>query len=108
MPGELQVDPEDIHRAGAGIATSAQALQAKVQSFQSELQGFGEPWGNDDIGSLIGMCYQAIYEAAMECFGANIGELLGDAEGVKSMAATYREAEDTSAIEVNRVRDILG
>jgi hypothetical protein len=108
MPGELQVDFEDVHRAGAGIASSAQALRAKVQSFQAELQGFGQPWGNDDIGSLIGMCYQAIYEAAMECFADNIGELAGQAEGVQAMAATYREAEDASAIEVNRVRDILG
>jgi hypothetical protein len=108
VAAELQVDAEDIHRAGGGIASSAQSLRAKVQSFQAELQGYGAPWGNDDIGSLIGMCYQAIYEAAMECFADNIGELNGHAEGVKAMAATYREAEDTSAIEVNRVRDILG
>ena len=105
---ELRVDAEDIHRAGAGIASSAQALQAKVQAFQAELRGYGAPWGNDDIGSLIGMCYQAIYEAAMECFADNIGELTGHAEGVKGMAATYREAEDTTEIEVNRVRDVLG
>ncbi len=105
---EMRVDAEDIHRAGTGIASSAQALQAKLQEFQAELQGFGAPWGNDDIGSLIGMCYQAIYEAAMECFAENVGEMGGQAEGVKAMAATYREAEDTTAIEVNRVRDILG
>jgi hypothetical protein len=105
---ELRVDTEEIHRAGGGIATSAQALRGKLQAFQAELQGFGEPWGNDDIGSLIGMCYQAIYDAAMECFEANIGEMEGHAEGVKAMAATYREAEDTTAVEVNRVRDILG
>jgi hypothetical protein len=83
-------------------------LQAKVQAFKAEMQGYGEPWGNDDIGSLIGMCYQAIHEVAMECFGDNIGELAEHAEGVKAMAATYREAEDTSTIEVNKVRDILG
>ena len=105
---ELRVDAEDIHRAGGGIAMSAQALKAKLEAFNAELQGFGAPWGNDDIGSLIGMCYQAIYEVAMECFASNIGELEGQAEGVRAMAATYREAEDTTAIEVNRVRDILG
>lgn len=108
MAKELRVDAEQIHRAGGGIATSAQALRARLQAFEAELQGFGEPWGNDDIGFAIGMCYQAIYEVAMECFGENISEMEGQAEGVQTMAATYREAEDTTAIEVNKVRDILG
>jgi hypothetical protein len=105
---ELGFDAEEIHRAGGGIASSAQSLQAKLQAFDGELRGFGEPWGNDDIGSLIGMCYQTVYQLAMECFGENIGDMAGQAEGVKAMAANYRGAEDTSAIEVNTVRETLG
>lgn len=105
---EMRVDAEEIHRAGGGIVSSVETLQEKLRAFEGELRGFGQPWGNDDIGSLIGMCYQAIYEVAMECFTGNIGDLGGHAEGVKTMAATHREAEDVTTIEVNKVRDILG
>jgi hypothetical protein len=105
---EMEVSPDRIRKAGSGIRTSAQQLQAGWEALQAELAGFGEPWGNDDLGSLIGGCYQAILEVAGECFAENLGEIDGQAEGVQTMAANFLAAEDNSVIEVNRVRDILG
>ncbi|MBA9007244.1 WXG100 family type VII secretion target [Thermomonospora cellulosilytica] len=106
--GELGFDSPAIDRAGGRIQLSANDLKAKVDAFNTELQSYGQPWGSDDVGMLIGMCYQAIYEIAMECFQENIAELSEYGNSVRVMAATYRESEDLSAIEVNRVRDILG
>jgi hypothetical protein len=105
---EMDVSPDRIRKAGSGIRTSAQQLKADWEAFQTELSSFGEPWGNDDLGSLIGGCYQAILEVAAECYADNLAEIDGHAEGVQTMAATFYAAEDNSAIEVNRVRDALG
>jgi hypothetical protein len=105
---DVEVSPERIRKAGSGIRTSAQQLKADWEAFQAELSSFGEPWGNDDLGSLIGGCYQAIVEVAEECYSENLAEIDGHAEGVQTMAAAHYAAEDNSAIEVNRVRDILG
>lgn len=106
--GQLNVQPDLIRRSGGGIRNAAQQLRSELQSFQAELAAFGEPWGDDDLGSLIGGCYQAVYEVAMETYGDNIGEMENDADGVNTMAAGYYQAEDNSEIEVNKVRDILG
>ncbi|MFI0405713.1 hypothetical protein [Actinomadura sp. 3N508] len=105
---ELRFDSTQIQRSGDRIQISANELKSKLEAFTSELEGFGQPWGADEIGMLIGMCYQGIYEAAMECFQGNIEDMSAVGDDVKVMAATYRESEDLSKIEVNRVRDILG
>jgi hypothetical protein len=106
--GYLNVQPDLIRRSGGGIRSAAQRLRAELEAFQGELAGFGEPWGDDDIGSLIGGCYQAVYEVAMECYTDNIGEMENEADGVNTMAATYYQAESSTEVEVNKVRDILG
>jgi hypothetical protein len=100
---EMRVDHADIHRMGGRIGSMTEGLAGKVQAFQGELAGFGEPWGGDDIGALIGGCYNAVYELFMECVNDNLEGLGEQGEGVKAMAATYRESEDVSEIEVNNV-----
>ncbi|ACY96079.1 hypothetical protein [Thermomonospora curvata] len=108
MGNQYEVNPNSIKTAGGRIYTSAQQLKADWEAFQAELAAFGEPWGTDEIGSLIGGCYQAIYELAAECYADNIAALEEQADKVKIMAANHFAAEDASVIEVNRVRDILG
>jgi hypothetical protein len=104
----LNVDFEQIRRSGAGIGSSAQGAADRMGSFQSELAGYGEPWGNDMIGSLIGGCYQAISQAAFESFGENVKEMARHGQKAQAMAAGYQQSEDDSAVEVNRLRQMLG
>ncbi|MFG2006593.1 hypothetical protein ACGFNU_46350 [Spirillospora sp. NPDC048911] len=107
MPG-YEVDPELISRSGGGIRSSAEQLKTDWAAFQQELSGFGQPWGTDDIGSLIGGCYQAIYEVAVECYEENVQRLTEDADVVTAVAVNYTKAEQSNVMEVNRVRDVLG
>ncbi|MGP4022414.1 hypothetical protein [Actinomadura sp. 3N407] len=107
MPG-YEVDPELIRSAGAGMSTAAQRLAADWQAFQQELAGFGEPWGQDDIGFLIGGCYQAVYQVAVECYEDNLTALDGQAQAMKFVAANHVAGEQSNVVEINRVRDVLG
>ena len=103
--GGTEADPAQIRDAGHGIELSAQELAAAIQALQAELAGHGAPWGDDDIGSLIGGVYQAIVEIAMECLGMNAEDIAGFAEGVQAMAATYEKTEATNVEQLGRVRD---
>ncbi|MFC4912841.1 hypothetical protein [Actinomadura gamaensis] len=107
MAPELNVDHQQLLKTGRDIGAAATNLRSHWQQFQSELASYGEPWGNDDIGSIIGGCYQAILQIFEDCLNDNIDGVQEHAEGVQSMAATYRESEDASHIEVNRVKDFL-
>ncbi|REE97123.1 WXG100 family type VII secretion target [Thermomonospora umbrina] len=106
--GELQVDPGDIRKAAGELGKVIDKLDQDLTTLESDLAGFGEPWGGDDIGMLIGMCYQGIHDLAMECFAGNLDELEAIAEDLEKMADNYQGSEELSDIEVNRVREILG
>jgi hypothetical protein len=108
MADDLTVDPKQMRTSASGIHSSASDLKSKVAALQQKLAGHGEPWGNDDVGSIIGMLYQGASELVFDCYDDNIGGLEDHAEGVHAMAAEYFGAEDASDVEVNKVRDVLG
>lgn len=108
MADDLNVDPEHLRRSASGIRSSAQNLRSKVREFQQTLTGHGEPWGTDDVGSIIGMLYQGASGLAFDCLDDNTGGLENHAEGVHAMAAAYFQSDHASAVEVNDVRKILG
>src|ERR1044072_2398383 len=93
MGDRMDVDPERIDNAGGGIRASAQRLKSEWTAFQQELAGHGEPWGNDDLGSWLGMLYQGAYELAADCFQDNTEAIDDHGQGVNAMAADYRGAE---------------
>lgn len=106
-PG-FSVDPPAMRSSGQGIAMSADQLTQLVTGFQQSLSGYGEPWGADDLGSLIGMAYQSISELAMECLQDNITELAGYGEGVTTMADTYEAVDQGVDDGIRRLADGLG
>jgi hypothetical protein len=108
MADELNVDPEHLRRSASGIRSSAQDLRSKLRAFQQTLTGRGEPWGADDVGSIIGILYQGAAGLAFDCLDDNISGLESHAEGVHAMAATYFQSDHSSAVEVNNVRKVLG
>jgi hypothetical protein len=105
---KLSVDPHQIRRSSSGVQTSGAGLRAKFQSFQAKMAGYGEPWGNDDVGFAIGTIYQAASELAFDCYGSQLGGLDELSGGATAMAVGYQNAEDNSDVEVNHVRDVLG
>jgi hypothetical protein len=107
-PGRLYVDGGQISRSGAGIAAAAQQLQSQITAFQGELGGHPNAFGSDQVSSLIAGIYQAISQAAMECFGENQKALADHGQRVQVMGQGYTQAEQVNTTEVNRVREILG
>jgi hypothetical protein len=106
--GELNVDPDQIQRSGAQISAAAEQLHGHVSAFQGELTSYGQPWGHDMVGSLIGGCYLAISGAAMRSFASNTSALSDHGARVQAMASLYRQTEESNTQAVDRVREALG
>ena len=102
------VEPPAIRAGGDGIVATAGQLRERLASFQQELAGYGEPWGTDDLGTLIGTCYQAIADLAMEVYQDNLDELDAYGEDVGAMADTYEQAEQATEDSVRTITDRLG
>ncbi|MFI6783087.1 hypothetical protein [Micromonospora sp. NPDC050276] len=65
-----------------------------MAAFQQELAAFGQPWGSDDIGALIGAAHEAVAEFAFDCFATAMDEIGAAGLDLGGMAATYREIEE--------------
>lgn len=92
MP-DLDIDSAALRYSGSGVRTTAEDMAQRFTAFQAELSSYGQPWGNDDLGSLIGMAYEVVMEAAMECITDNLGGLAEDGAGLLGMADNYDAVE---------------
>lgn len=90
----FEVDPDRMRGSGEGIQRSVEDLDDALTSFENELAGYGEPWGTDDLGSMIGMVYTAIRDVAFECLDANLEDMHVYGENVVLMADNFAAAEE--------------
>jgi hypothetical protein len=100
MP-ELDVHTSSLRTAASGIRSAADQLSEKWSALLGTASGMGSPWGNDDIGMLIGTSYSAVQDAADESYTSAAKDLHGFAEGLITMAGRYDEGEEqaTGAVE---------
>ncbi|GIF45600.1 hypothetical protein DFJ67_0766 [Asanoa ferruginea] len=92
-PG-FHVDPQALGVSGASLERVGTEFATALRAFQSELAGFGAPWGSDEIGSLIGAAHEEVASWAFECFSAAASEVAAAGVDLGGMAAGYREVEE--------------
>ncbi|GIF11787.1 hypothetical protein Ate01nite_18190 [Actinoplanes teichomyceticus] len=104
----MRVDPDALMASGDRIISAAQRIRGELVAFQSQLAAFGQPWGNDDLGSLIGEVYHAIYELAVDCYTENTGEIDEVGATTRVMAVNYLDTEESNTDMSQVYRDALG
>lgn len=100
MTGDFTVDADRMEASGQRLGASGDQLHAEVSRLEAELAPFGSAWGDDDLGSLIGLAYREIRDVALDCLYDNVTELADDAQGVRDMAAAFRDTDDAIATDL--------
>lgn len=104
---DFNVDTAQINSAGGGLGEVAKKLRTHLSNFQSELNGYGQPWGNDNIGQTIQKVYTPVHGFAMKWFEKNIADLEKNSTGLVQTAATYDKAEQNSVTQIASVAKAL-
>jgi hypothetical protein len=65
--GGVQISPDVLRQAGAALGQVCGQLDGELNKLKSELLSMGQPWGDDDIGQLIGVAYQEVVSWAFDC-----------------------------------------
>ncbi|GAA4636121.1 hypothetical protein GCM10023196_084660 [Actinoallomurus vinaceus] len=104
---EMEVYPADIRTSAGGVTSSADAVQGHVNSHQANMADMADVCGDDDLGSLILGCYQAIHEVAFGSYNDNNSELHNHAKTLNAMADNYDAGEQANTYEVNNVNKYL-
>ena len=97
----LEVDTEELKRAGVGFQTGAGQLEAIFNRLSSALSAEGECWGSDETGKTFAAGYKEPATTTLDSFPKLKEGLEGIKKGVDQMAKTYKAAEDASRAEVN-------
>jgi hypothetical protein len=90
----FMIDPERLSASGAALQSVASRLAAELAAFQTELAGFGAPWGSDDIGSLIGAAHDEVSSWAFECYQDALDEMASAGADVVDISARYTESDE--------------
>src|SRR5882724_10892670 len=90
---ELDFNTVSLRTAGTGLSGVSDQLGQQWKALLANVKGMGELFGDDMVGSLIGMSYQIAQEMADESFSSAIEELGFYGEGLHVMADSYEYTE---------------
>lgn len=108
MPGGIQVDPELLRLGGTALQQVGDELEAQLNSLEQELLSYGAPWGNDDIGQLIGVAYEEVVSFAFECLREVLDEIRSSGIDLDGMAQRYEEVEQQIGDRFTELFDQIG
>ncbi|MQM28905.1 WXG100 family type VII secretion target [Glycomyces albidus] len=94
---ELQIDPDQLDKAGTGIEGASEQLAQALEEFRATIEGIGDAAGGDEIGGLIGDAHQLIYESAMETFEDAVQSLADAGFDVRDFGVQHQAADDAIA-----------
>jgi hypothetical protein len=100
---DMSVDPDSLQRTASELDELASDLDGIVGSFVRSLNQFGDPWGTDTLGALIGGGYVAIEQLAIEPLNSIVDRIDDYVGGLESMARSYRDVENTNITSFDRL-----
>lgn len=107
MGDEFQVETTSLRGAGTGLTSAAERIQQQWEGLKSTVEGMGELFGDDMVGSLIGMSYGIAQQMADESFTSAIGELQFFGEGLGIMADAYEQTDQGVGTGMDQIRKEL-
>jgi hypothetical protein len=106
--GGFTVSPESLQSSGEGVMGVAERFINELESFESQMEGHGEPWGDDDIGSLIGIAYTEVAAYLFDCLGVAGDELGSAGSDLGAMGEGFQQVEQDVADIMRQFTEILG
>ena len=89
----VQIVPDTLRQAGNGLSQVCSELEGELNKLESELSAMGEPWGNDDIGQLVGAAYQEVVAWAFDCLREVLHELCESGTDLINQATQWEDQE---------------
>lgn len=89
----MNVNVEMIGGSAKEILGAGDSLAGDVAAFRGQVDALAGAFGGDDLGSVLGMIYQIIAEAAFESFEDNADGLAEIGRTLQGMADDYSTVE---------------
>ena len=107
LPG-FEIDPDSMRKSAEELDVAKEQVQVLLDQFTAALEQFGDAFGGDTIGSLVGIAHQACVDAVTECFSTNIEDLGGYAQSLRAMADNHEAVDGETAQVFAQLQGELG
>jgi len=104
----FEVEPALLRTGGDEVIGAAARFIGQLESFEAQMDGYGEPWGADEVGSLIGAAYTAVSAWVLDCIGVAAEEIGAAGSDLTQMADNYEQVEKDSADAMRSLQGMLG
>jgi hypothetical protein len=89
----LEINSDSLRQAAQQLTGIAQDTDGTLKMFQNLIDSIGDCWGDDDLGSIIGMIYQGAMALIINCFMSNLDTLDSYCERLGIAASNYDEVD---------------
>ena len=104
---DKEVRPDDLDGSSRDLGEIVTRFRSDLQRIQADMQGAGEPWGGDLLGTLIGEAHGIGLESIFGLYGELSDAMADDADDLARQADNHRTAEDRSNTRVTDVGNQL-
>ncbi|AWS46451.1 hypothetical protein [Streptosporangium sp. 'caverna'] len=99
----MQASHADFRSADTGLTSVGADHSAEVRVLRAYLEGEGDPWGDDELGSTVGAAYRAVTRQALEACESLARRHTTAGGDVGTMSVNYRSAERRGEEEADRI-----
>ena len=107
MSAEMRVEPDVLIESARGVDTASAEVGRLVSGLCTSVTT-GNPWGDDDPGTIFGTAYLALLGHALEVYESHVGGLGFARDGLITWAESVTSADEAGAYEYGSVRVALG
>ncbi|MFF5212400.1 hypothetical protein [Streptosporangium sp. NPDC000396] len=99
----MAISHTDLRHTETGLRETGTSRLEELRDFRAYLEGEGDPWGDDELGSMVGAAYHAITQRALEVYTSLAERHLTTGGNVGVMSVNHRSAEQRSVEESERI-----
>lgn len=102
------LDTSGLRCSGDRLAGLGEAFEAAIDRFRERVREHGEPWGDDELGSLIGDAFPTVGEWVLDCCLAVADEFQLSGDDLAAMADSYALPPLDEPYGLHQVQEDLG
>lgn len=102
------IDADGLRESGDRLAALGEQFESAIEQLRAKIAGYGEPWGADTIGMLVGLSFPVVGDHLLECCAATADEYQLSGEDLAGMADDYEADEEELASAFRQFADRMG
>jgi hypothetical protein len=105
---EVQISSQVLRDAGTKLGQVGSQLDGALKQLENDLLSLGTPWGDDQIGQLIGVAYKEVVDWGFQCLKGVLDDIVKSGTDLVQQAQQWETQEQSILDEFMKQLGLLG